>query len=222
MIKKSKKDEAILLLKGAYALKTPEDSVIYYKGFSKLYDKTYVEELAYIYPKGVALELFNNYDGNGNICDIGCGTGLVGEELYSLNSNFVIDGIDISPDMISVAKEKNLYRNLYEIDLNQPILNVPKNYSALISSGTFTHGHLGPEVLVSLLSICKEDAILTIGINALYYHKKGFEKVLNKLELENKIRMIKISSIPIYSSKDKIQNEENQLAIICTFAKINS
>ena len=124
--------------------------------------------------------------------------------------------------MISVAKEKNLYRNLYEIDLTQPILNVPKNYSALISSGTFTHGHLGPEVLVSLLSLCKEDAILIIGINALYYHKKGFEKVLKKLELENKIRMIKVSSIPIYSSKDKTQNEENQLAIICTFSKINS
>ena len=34
MIKKSNKDEAILLLKGAYTLKTPEDSVIYYKGFS--------------------------------------------------------------------------------------------------------------------------------------------------------------------------------------------
>ena len=46
--KGSKTEEALKLLEGAYAIQTPEDSKVYYKDFSKLYDTTYVEELAYI------------------------------------------------------------------------------------------------------------------------------------------------------------------------------
>ena len=74
--KRSKTEEALKLLKGAYEIQTPEDSRTYYKDFSKHYDETFVKQLAYIYPKRVAEELLAHFDGDGTICDIGCGTGI--------------------------------------------------------------------------------------------------------------------------------------------------
>jgi len=220
--KGSKTEEALKLLEGAYAIQTPEDSKIYYKDFSKTYDTTFVEQLSYTYPKRVAEELLSNFDGNGTICDIGCGTGLVGQELKNLNANVVIDGVDISPEMIAVAKTKNVYRNFYELDLTQPILGVPIDYAALISSGTFTHGHLGPTVLINLLSLCRDYALLTVGVNAEHYSDKGFEKVLNKLQAASRIKIIKVSKQPIYSNQNETENEENRTAVVCTFTKMKS
>jgi trans-aconitate methyltransferase len=222
MKNKKKKEEGLKFLKGAYAIETPEDSISYYKDFSKHYDLMFADALDYSYPKRVAEELFQNFNGKGNICDIGCGTGLVGKELSSLNPELIIDGFDISAEMIKKAKEKNIYRNFYEIDLTRPISNVPTNYSAIISAGAFTHGHLGPKTLVNLLLLCNDNAFLTIGINAAHYREKGFERMLNELQSSSKIKMIKISKQPIYSKKNQTKDEEDQVAIISTFIKIKN
>ena len=219
--KGSKTEEALKLLEGAYAIQTPEDSKVYYKDFSQNYDETFVKQLSYTYPRRVAEELLAHFDGDGIICDIGCGTGLVGEELKNLNANIVIDGFDISSEMIAVAKTKNVYRNFFELDLTQPVLGVPNDYAALISSGTFTHGHLGPEILVNLLSLCQDNALLTVGINAEHYRDKGFEKVINELQSASRIQIVKVSKQPIYSKQNETDNEENRTAVICTFTKIN-
>ena len=217
--KRSKTEEALKLLKGAYEIQTPEDSRIYYKDFSKYYDETFVKQLAYIYPKRVAEEFLAHFDGDGTICDIGCGTGLVGQELRYLNANVVIDGVDISQEMIAVAQTKNIYRNFYELDLTKPILGVPTDYAALISSGTFTHGHLGPEIMVSLLSLCRDNALLTVGVNESHYRDKGFEKALNEMQDASRIKMIKVSKQTIYSSQNATDLEGNSTALICTFTK---
>ena len=55
------KNKALKLLKGAYDLETPEDNILYYKGFSKDYDRVFAAGLKYSYPKYVAEELWINY-----------------------------------------------------------------------------------------------------------------------------------------------------------------
>jgi len=216
------KAKALSLLKGAYDIKTPEDNILYYKRFSKDYDKVFAAGLEYSYPKYVAEEFFQNYNNTGYICDIGCGTGLVANELKYIDSNLIIDGFDISIDMINEARKKNIYRKFYEIDLTKPIKNVPKNYSGIISAGAFTHGHLGPDIINDLLSICKDGATLTIGINAIHYKEKGFENFLGNLEMLNKIKISKIANKPIYFNNQNSINKENNMALICNFEKIRS
>lgn len=219
---KQEKDQAIKLLKGAYAIETPQDSIEYYRDFSNYYDSIFADALEYSYPKCVAEEFIQNFNGKGNICDIGCGTGLVGSELKDLDANLIIDGFDISLEMINKAKEKNIYRSFYELDLTNPINNVPNNYSAIISAGIFTHGHLGPEDLLNLLSFCQVDTLLTIGINASFYKKKGFKKLLSELQYLSKIKMINVAEHPIYSKKPDTNDDEIQTGIICSFVKIKS
>ncbi len=211
------KNKALKLLKGAYDLETPEDNILYYKSFSKDYDRVFAAGLKYSYPKSVSEEFIKNYDNSSPICDIGCGTGLVANELKQIDSSLIIDGFDISKDMINMAINKNIYRDLYEIDLTKPIKNVPKNYSGIISAGAFTHGHLGPEIINNLLYICEDGAILTIGINADHYKERGFESFLHNLEMLKKIKINKMVSSAIYSN-----NKEKDMAVIVTFEKIKS
>lgn len=215
---KNIKTRALKLLKGAYKLKTPADNISYYKSFSSHYDEVFATALNYNYPHGIANEFIKNYNNKGFICDIGCGTGLVSQELKNINNDLIIDGFDISPEMITVAKNKNIYRNLYEIDLTKPIDNVPNNYSGIISAGVFTHGHLGPEVIKKLLSICLEGAILTVGINAAFYEDKKFEDFIFKLEKKAEIINRKQVKIPIYEDNNNLR-KENNMAIVCTFIK---
>ncbi|MEI9907791.1 MAG: hypothetical protein WDO06_07760 [Actinomycetota bacterium] len=53
--------------------------------------------------------------------------------------------------MLEQARKKTrtdgrfVYSRLYERDLSQPLDIANSEYGALICSGTFTHGHLGPE-----------------------------------------------------------------------------
>jgi len=136
------------LLDGAYALESPQDNRKYYQRFAKTYDQDFAAGLGYIYPEAVAdafLDLSNLP--KGPVCDIGCGTGLVARHLKAKRSDIVIDGVDISADMLAVAANKSLYKNLFEVDLTGDINSLPASYAAIISAGTFTHGHLGPEPL---------------------------------------------------------------------------
>ena len=106
------------LLDGAYALKTPEDNRAYYQRFAATYDQDFAAGLGYIYPKAVADAFLELTDlPKGPVCDIGCGTGLVAQHLKAKSSDIVIDGVDISADMLAVAADKSLYKSLYEVDL---------------------------------------------------------------------------------------------------------
>ena len=111
---------------------------------------------------------------NGPVCDIGCGTGLVARHLKAKSPDIVVDGVDISADMLAVAADKSLYQNLYEVDLTGDIVSLPTGYAAIISAGTFTHGHLGPEPLHHLIRHCQVGGVFCIGVNQQHYQKYDF------------------------------------------------
>ena len=59
-------------------------------------------------------------DSNSHILDIGCGTGLSGQEILNVGFNNV-DGTDFSDKMLYEAKNKNIYKRLININLNSNI-----------------------------------------------------------------------------------------------------
>ena len=52
---------------------------------------------------------------NGKILDLGCGSGLVAEQLKNSENSFI--GVDISPKMLELARNKNIYDELVESDI---------------------------------------------------------------------------------------------------------
>jgi predicted TPR repeat methyltransferase len=89
--------------------------------------------------------------------------------------------MDISPEMLGIARARGLYRRLYEIDLTGPLDKVSGQYGAVLSAGTFTHGHLGPGPLRCLLEIAHPGGLFIIGINRAHYEKEGFREALDAM-----------------------------------------
>ncbi|MGB5559841.1 MAG: methyltransferase domain-containing protein [Paracoccaceae bacterium] len=183
------------LLEGAYGLATPEDNLAYYRDFAARYDSDFVLGLGYSYPATVARiygDLATPEDKP--VADIGCGTGLVGAELGGV----AVDGMDISPEMLEIARGRGAYRALYEVDLTGDLSALAANYGAVVSAGTFTHGHLGPEVLTALLGLARAGALFVIGVNAAHYRSQGFEAQLGRLQADARIGPVSAVEVPIY------------------------
>ena len=216
----SKKEKnALHLLKGAYNLSSPDDNRKYYEGFAPFYDSVFVKDLGYTYPSVVANLLVEKVKIDGPICDIGCGTGLVASEIKKKVPNAVIDGVDISKEMIQISREKNIYRSLLELNLEDTLDHLLKNYSAVVSAGTFTHGHLGPDALNGLISHFKSGTKFVIGINFDHYHSKGFEKKLKALIKSDVIGSFELNEVKVYNKENKDLNIKNSKACVCLFSK---
>lgn len=204
------------LLMGAYALRSSKDNIEYYRDFARIYDDQYATRMGYSYPAALA-QVYSTYKNTDDIpvADIGCGTGLVACELGLPVSH--IDGIDISDEMLSVAREKSLYRECYQIDLKSGIEGLPVDYGAVVSAGTFTFGHLGPETLLPLLGIGRVGALFCIGVNAQHFENEGFARMFGQLHTEGKISTPVYTQQQIYAAKNS--DHANDVATVVVYRK---
>ena len=196
--------DEVLGLDEAYSVKTPDDNRRLYAKWAATYESSFVDAKQYRYPKAIA-EVFNDVlPPVTRVLDIGTGTGLTGMYVTRLRPEVVIDGMDISPEMLAQAKLKTredgsvVYRALYERDLTVAVPNENAPYEALFSSGTFTHGHLGPECLRNLLSLLAHDGWLVVGVNNEHFESKGFAGELESLVVLGAIQTPKILRIDVY------------------------
>ena len=196
--------DEVLGLDEAYSVKTPDDNRRLYAKWAATYESSFVDAKQYRYPKAIA-EVFNDVLPPVNrVLDIGTGTGLTGMYVTRLRPEVVIDGMDISPEMLAQAKLKTredgsvVYRALYERDLTVAVPNENAPYEALFSSGTFTHGHLGPECSRNLLPLLAHDGWLVVGVNNEHFESKGFAGELESLVALGAIQTPEILRIDVY------------------------
>jgi SAM-dependent methyltransferase len=206
-------DEQPVTLDDAYALVTPQDSRQLYARWAATYESDFVALNRYVIPDRVA-EVFADAAGrvdgsvDGPVLDVGCGTGLVAVALVrdaaADGVDWVIDGVDISPEMLAVAAAKirpdgrPLYRHLFEADLTAPVDIADGSYAAVISAGTFTHGHLGPAALSTLIRFGRPGALFAIGINAEHFAAMGFAGHLATELAAGTIRDLEPTTVEMY------------------------
>lgn len=181
-------------LSRAYALQTPDDSVTLYRDWADTYDTDFAQNSDYILHEQVARH-FTLIGGFGPILDVGAGTGLCGEALAA-RGNTPIDGTDISPEMLEVAASKDVYRDLFAANLLEGLPVPARPYQGAVSSGTFTHGHIGPEGLDPIMSVLRPRAWVVISVNAAHYAATGFEDRMQGLAA--KISDLTLTEVPIY------------------------
>ena len=206
-------DKGKELLEGAYLLSTPDDNVNYYRDFADHYDDHFVKELGYDLPHIVAKTFLKTGSSSDTpIADLGCGTGIVAQ---CLPDDTVIDGLDISPDMLARAGAKNRYRNLYQVDITQGVDSLPNDYGAVLSSGTFTHGHLGPDALKTSLALGRPGCLFVLSINKAHFKSHGFENLFDQLFETDAITSFSQVEMPIYT--DQGHDHSGDIALICSF-----
>ncbi len=159
----------------AYSLEDKDSMVDFYKKWADDYDRQMLDNLNYLSPTLIAQILIKYLDNkDGRILDIGCGTGLTSILLHQ-QGYAPIDGLDFSADMLRVADERKIYNRMIEADLNLPLTIEDNQYDAAISSGTFTHGHVGPEPLDEIFRILKPGGLLACTVHLDLWQSRGFE-----------------------------------------------
>lgn len=205
----------------AYDVSGPEDNRELYAQWADTYDSGFVVDSRYVYPQQVA-EVFR--DGFARldqpVLDVGCGTGIVGAELAKVGVK-VIDGIDLSPEMLAEAEGKThdghpLYRQLIEADLTVSTDLADHAYAGIVSAGAFTHGIFGPETIPELLRLARPGARFALGINSAHFDEVGFGDWLEKRQSEGRISGLGFDLRPIYEEADEA--DPDQWTRIAVFA----
>ena len=79
------------------------------------------------------------------ILDLGCGTGLVGDAFKDLAAGGRLDGIDLAPRMIEVARKRGIYDDLILGDLETVLAAPGPSYDLIVSADTMVYlGDLAP------------------------------------------------------------------------------
>lgn len=127
------------------------------------------------------------------ILDVGTGTGLVGENLCGRGYTR-IDALDISQEMLDIAKEKNIYNKLICAALcEEPVSEIATGeYDGLISAGLFSPGHAGPGGLKEIVRQVKSGGLISFSLRkeCLDEEELGYAPVINKLIEDKKWEMI--------------------------------
>jgi 2-polyprenyl-3-methyl-5-hydroxy-6-metoxy-1,4-benzoquinol methylase len=187
----------------AYAVVTPEDNRRLYADWAATYDEGFVATHGYVYHRSVVTAFLGRTRPTGAVLDVGCGTGVVGEELARWGVAEV-DGIDLSPEMLDVAGTKRtedgrrVYRQLIAADLTVDVDMNDGSYAGVVSAGAFTHGHLGPEPLAELIRIAAPGAVLAIGINADHFESAGFSSWFDEATSAGTITSLEVVESPVY------------------------
>ena len=107
------------------------------------------------------------------VLDLGCGTGLVGDELSNRGySN--IDGLDIAPNMLAEARSKKVYRELLTGDMTGVLDLGGRIYDAAIGVGCFGNGHVGPQHLAELIRTVTPGGALVFYLNGIPFEEDDY------------------------------------------------
>lgn len=202
-------------LDDAYAVETPADNRRLYAEWAQTYETGFVQAKAYEYHLHVADALVDAERPGGAILDVGCGTGVVGVALRE-RGVVEIDGVDISPEMLAQATEKDVYRRLFEADLTVGMDVADDTYAGITSAGTFTHGHLPPEPLAELIRVAQRGARCCIGINAAHYEEFSFGAWLDQAVAESRIEPYEIRRVKVYGDSDPDTPDDMSNLIVFT------
>ena len=201
-------------LDAAYALQSPDAMRKLYADWAQGYDTGFGVAQGYQLPAAVA-RAFRTAGGQGPVLDVGAGTGLVGERLARAGVG-PLDALDLSPQMLAVAADKGLYRDLVAGDLFDPGLALG-SYKGLVSAGTFTLGHVGPEGIAPLLRWLEPGALAVISVNLRHFEAAGFAAAL--AALDGRIDRPNFSDVRIYDDRAEAAHRDD-MARLVTFRTI--
>jgi len=197
----------------AYALTSREDVKSLYRDWAETYDADFIAAMGYVYPREVAqIFIDRRRESDTPILDIGCGSGAVAEAVAALVTA-PIDGLDLSPEMLAVAVEKGVYTRLIEGDLLGRLPLEKGAYRGVVSAGTFTHGHVGPEALDALIRVSAPEALFCLSVNAEHFAAQGFEAKLSDLKGRGEITAPLLEDHPIYEGDHERAGDRSTVVV---------
>lgn len=151
-------------LEKVYDARDAASTRVLYDEWSDSYEAE-VAENGYVTP-GRCAEALAKYqeDRTAPILDFGCGTGLSGLAL-KLAGFSTIDGVDLSAEMLARAKGKDVYRNLAQIEADEPLAHKPGDYAVIAAIGVIGAGAAPISVFHTLMKGLASGGKLVFSFN---------------------------------------------------------
>ena len=170
-----------------------QDCKAIYEKWAATYDNELADEnqnyVAPVLVAQVALKSSNNL-AKSVILDAGCGTGLVGQAL-AMNGAKAIDGLDLSPAMLTVAGQTGAYRSLAQADMTRRVAKADETYDMVTCVGTFTLGHVGPDpALRELVRVTRRNGIVIATVLEEIWVSGGFKAEVERLKAESLVTVV--------------------------------
>ncbi len=195
-------DPATDLVQRAYTVASEDEQRALYRDWAESYDEAMVGGLQYTSPAKCARLLAGQLeDKAAPVLDVGCGTGLAGYELSTLGFA-TIDGIDVSEDMLAVARRRGIYRDLMAGDLLKTLPIADASYAGAICTGTFTHAHVGAACLDELIRTFRPGAIFAFTVHRDVHDELGFTDKLTGLTADGVLKRLSHTRDTYYASTD--------------------
>ena len=177
-------------VRGAYGLSGAVEAEAFYKLWADDYESHMVGKLGYCSPRLVAERLLRHLDSDAaEVLDVGCGTGLTAAPLHARGLRN-LDGIDLTRPMLEKARARGVYRRLIRADLTKPLDLPDRSYDAMVSSGTFTCGHVGPEPFDELARVLRPGGLMSFSIHVDIWEAQGFRAALDRLAAHGQLILV--------------------------------
>ena len=145
-----------------WKLRSVEETLALYRDWSSTYDEDVLSS-GYVTPTRAAIALAPLVDLTAPILDFGCGTGLSGLALRDAGFT-AIDGTDITPEMLALARTKKIYRRLWQSEAGD--IGVTSGaYNTILAAGVVSLGAAPPETLRRLIGILPTGGHLAFSYN---------------------------------------------------------
>lgn len=131
-----------------------------FDNYSDYYETSLLEELEYGVPEKMKSIVAAGGDWKKSFqhgLDLGCGTGLCGEAFSEMSAR--LDGVDIAPKMVEVARNKNVYNALYVSEIKEYLSSKAGPFDLVLASDVFAYLGDLQETLHSVHTRTTEDVL---------------------------------------------------------------
>lgn len=168
----------------AYTAQSKDDLRALYSDWARSYDADH-DSIGFIGHSSAAAALARNLARrDARILDAGAGTGAAGEALHELGFTN-LSAVDLSGEMLAIAKEKDLYQRLVVGDISLPVdAFAHESFDAAILVGVFSFGQAPPETLHEMLRIVRPGGLITLTMRTDFFKDDpmGIAAKLDELE----------------------------------------
>ncbi len=167
------------MLDNAYGLNSADQTRDFYDKWAQTYD-TEIAENGYQTPQRCADALAEFApDKTVPILDIGCGTGISGATFRQAGFT-TLDGCDFSSEMLAHAREKGVYRQIFNTNLENPFPFEQGTYTHITAVGVLNPGHAPAETLDEILNLLEPGGLFVFSLNDHALEDKTYEARINE------------------------------------------
>ena len=174
-----------------YSSKNNQELAERYDQWAKDYDADLERDFGWSGPRQAVESFVKHVPKETKVLDAGAGTGLVGELLSQLDYRDLV-AIDLSQGMLEEARKRNLYHELHQMVMGEPLDFASNSFGAVVSVGVLTVGHAPASSLDELVRVTQPGGYVIFTLRPDIYENSGFREKQEGLEAAGKWKLVEV------------------------------